>query len=366
MPMPIAPELLELLQRLVAFRTDVTEVAQAEWLRQLLAGWGGRVRVDEVLPGRVNVVAAFPGQDPSRSILFEAHGDTVGGDVPVRLDAAAGRLYGRGTCDTKGAMAAMLAAVQRLLAAQERPPVTVYFASTCKEESGCEGVRALLASGFRADLTVVGEPTQLKIIRAHKGAWRCRIVTRGVAAHSSAPERGDNAIYRMRQVLELLERHYPAQLAARQDLLLGAPTLSVGTIRGGSAVNVVPDRCEIEVDWRVVPGQSTVELLADLRARLPEADVTPCESYPAFREADDSPVVVLAQRACTAVLGRPAPLSAVPWAANAGFFREACLPSVIIGPGEIAQAHTAGEFVELRQVEQAAEIYRQMMLMSAG
>ena len=146
MPMPIAPELLELLQRLVAFRTDVTEVAQAEWLRQLLAGWGGRVRVDEVLPGRVNVVAAFPGQDPSRSILFEAHGDTVGGDVPVRLDAAAGRLYGRGTCDTKGAMAAMLAAVQRLLAAQERPPVTVYFASTCKEESGCEGVRALKRS----------------------------------------------------------------------------------------------------------------------------------------------------------------------------------------------------------------------------
>jgi acetylornithine deacetylase len=127
-------------------------------------------------------------------------------------------------------------------------------------------------------------------------------------------------------------------------------------------VNVVPDRCEIEVDWRIIPGQRGEELLADLQTRLPDAEVAPCESYPPFREADDSPVLTRMQRACTAALGQTAPLGAVPWAANAGFLRAAGIPCVIFGPGDIAQAHTAGEFVELRQVEQAAEVYWRMML----
>ena len=364
--MPNQPELLDLLQRLLAFRTDATETAQAAWLQTLTTAWGGCARVDEILPGRVNLLATFPGRDPSRSILFEAHGDTIGGEAPPRLDAAAGLLYGRGACDTKGAMAAMLCAIRRVLAEHGQPPVTVHFASTCKEESGGEGARALLASGFRTDMAVVGEPTRLTVIRAHKGAWRCRIVTRGVAAHSSAPERGVNAIYRMRRVLEILEQHDPAALAARCDPLLGAPTMSVGTIHGGMAVNVVPDQCAIEVDWRTVPGQSGAELLAAWRTRLPDAEIVPCENYPPFREADDAPVVRLAQRACAAVLGQAAPLGAVPWASNAGFFHDAGIPCVIFGPGDIAQAHAAGEFVELRQVEQAAEVYRQMILEAGG
>ena len=359
--MTIHPELLDLLQRLVAFRTDVTEVEQAAWLQTLTTAWGAQARVMEVLPGRVNFLATFPGRDSSRSILFEAHGDSVGGDVPVRLDAAAGFLYGRGTCDPKGAMAAILFAIRRVLVEQGCPPITIHFAATCKEETGCEGVRALLASGFRADMAVVGEPTRMTIIRAHKGAWRCRIMTRGLAAHSSAPDRGVNAIYRMRRVLETLEQHYPATLAAIRDPLLGSPTVSVGTIHGGTAVNVVPDQCEIEVDWRIVPGQRDTVLLADLQARLPDAEITPCESYPAFREADDGAVVLQMQRASAAVLGQPAPLGAVPWASNAGFLREAGIPCVLFGPGDIAQAHTAGEFVSLPQVAQAAEVYRQLM-----
>jgi acetylornithine deacetylase len=361
--MTTPPELLSLLQRLVAFRTDTSEAAQAEWLRAWAAGLGGRAQVAEVLPGRVNFLATFPGRDPARSILFEAHGDTVGGDVPVRLDVASGRLHGRGTCDTKGALSSMLFALQQALAGGRRLPVTVHLASTCKEETGCEGVRALLASGLRADMAVVGEPTNLSVIRAHKGAWRCRIVTRGKAVHSSDPARGANAIYGMRRVLEQLEGHYPAALAQLADPLLGAPTMSVGLIRGGTAVNVVPDRCEIEVDWRLVPGQTGDALLEDLRRRLPGCEIEPCESYPPFREPDDAPVVQLAARACAAVLGRPAVLGAVPWAANAGFFREAGIPSVLVGPGDIAQAHTTAEFVDLQQVAQAAEIYRQMIRM---
>jgi len=356
-------EILDLLQRLVAFRTDTSEQQQTTWLAQLLERWGAQTRLDEILPGRVNLLATWPGQDAGRSLLFEAHGDTVGGNVPTRLDAAAGLLHGRGTCDTKASIAAMLTAIQRSVATGRRLRATVHFASTCREETGGEGAKALMSSGFRPSMAVVGEPTRLAIIRAHKGAWRVRITTRGVAAHSSDPSRGVNAIYAMRRVLELLEKHYPPLLAAQQNPLLGAPTMSVGTIHGGMAVNVVPDRCMIEVDWRIVPGQDVTALLADLRARLPGVEVEPCEEwYPAFHEPDDSPVLALAQRACLKALGQPAALGGVPWATNAGFFSEAGIPCVIFGPGNIAQAHTASEYVELRQVKQAADVYQQMLL----
>jgi len=359
-------QLPELLRQLIAFRTDTTEAAQAEWLRVLLVGWHGDVRLETVQPGRVNLLATFAGRNPRRSILLEAHGDTVAGDVPLRLDAASGRLYGRGACDCKASLAAMLASIARTLAEDGLPPVTVQLAVTCREETGGEGAQALMAAGCRADVVVVGEPTRLVPLRALKGAWRCRVVTHGVAAHSSTPERGRNAIYRMRQVLEMLETRYPPLLAARRHPLLGAPTMSVGTICGGTAVNVVPAACEIEVDWRVVPGLRGDELLADLRATFPDATITPCEFYPAFYEPDGSPALALAQQACTAVFGHAVAWGTAPWAANAGFFCEAGLPCVVLGPGDIAQAHTADEYVELRQVEQAAEVYRQMVRATAS
>jgi acetylornithine deacetylase len=360
--MPGETAISSLLQRLVAFRTDRSEVAQAEWLRTWTQALGAQVRLDEVQPGRVNFLATFAGDDPTRTLLFEAHGDTVGGEVPIRLDADAGLLYGRGTCDNKAALAAIMTAIQRVVNTHRRPPVTILFASTCREESGGEGVEALLASGVRADVAVVGEPTHLIPIRAHKGVWRCRIATHGVAAHSSNPSRGDNAIYRMRRVLDALEARYPEWLMSRRDPVLGAPTMSVGTIHGGMAANIVPARCEIEVDWRLVTGLRGEDILADLRAYLPGVEMTPYEEYPAFSEPDASPALALAQRACESALGRAPEPGVVAWAANAGFFCQAKIPSVLFGPGDIAQAHTAGEFVELRQVEQAADVYEQMIL----
>jgi acetylornithine deacetylase len=364
--MPGETAISALLQRLVAFRTDRSEVVQAEWLRTWARALGAQVRLDDVQPGRVNFLATFAGDDPTRTLLFEAHGDTVGGDVPMRLDAEAGLLYGRGTCDNKAALAAIMTAIQRVVGAHRRPPVTVLFASTCREESGGEGVKALLASGVRADVAVVGEPTRLVPIRAHKGAWRCRIVTHGVAAHSSNPSRGDNAIYRMRRVLETLETRYPEWLMSRRDPVLGAPTMSVGTIHGGMAVNIVPEHCEIEVDWRLVTGLRGEDILADLHAALPGIEITPCEEYPAYSEPDASPALALARRACKIALGRVPEPGVVAWAANAGFFCEAKMPSVLFGPGDIAQAHTAGEFVELRQVEQTADVYEQMILQAGN
>src|SRR5262249_43312971 len=147
-------------------------------LVKCLEPWGARLTIQTVHPGRPNLIATFSGRDPTRSLMLEAHSDTVvGGDGQFTPAVRDGKLYGRGACDTKGAMAAMLSAIETVLGEQGQPPVTVHFVSTCNEELGATGAHHLAASGFRADWAVVGEPTELAIVYAHKGALRLRLGT---------------------------------------------------------------------------------------------------------------------------------------------------------------------------------------------
>lgn len=354
-------EMRSWLERLIRIPTSVTEAEQAKEVSQYAAGCGAAVTLQEVLPGRVNLVATFEGFAPGRTWLFEAHGDTVPGDVPYRYEAATNRIYGRGACDNKASFAAMLAAVVRARAKRTLRG-KVHLAATCCEESGGEGAQALLASGLRPDCAVVGEPTRLEIVRAHKGAWRTRITVRGRAAHSSVPHKGVNAIVAMCDLIRVLQDEFAGELARVSHPVLGSPTMSVGTIRGGRAANIVPDACEIEVDWRLVPETAADKLLARLRQRFPVADVEPYEYYPPFDEPDDSPALQAVRRAVEAVTGKPAILAGAPWAANAGVFQAgAGFPCLIFGPGDIAQAHTADEYVEWPQVETAALIYERIL-----
>jgi acetylornithine deacetylase len=258
-------------------------------------------------------------------------------------------------------MAAMLTAIETVLAEQGRSPVTLHFVSTCNEELGATGAHHLVASGFRADYAVVGEPTDLAIVHAHKGALRLRLRTQGVAAHSSTPERGANAIYKMSRVVQALETVVISKLAEIRDPLLGSPTLSVGTIRGGSQVNVVPANCEIEVDRRLVPGEERDAVVTEILSALPDEvghEVT--AHYPPLCQKPDSRLV---QRV-TRVLGETR-LATAAWASNAGVFAAAGIPSVLFGPGSIQQAHTEGEFVELAQVEEASRVYAEIIRQSA-
>jgi acetylornithine deacetylase len=255
----------------------------------------------------------------------------------------------------------MLAGIVR---AQEKGLLrgTVQLAATCREETGGEGARALAASAYRPDLTIIGEPTKLEIVRAHKGAWRTRITTHGKAVHSSNPKAGVNAIVVMCEIIRVLETDFAPALARIPHELLGSPTLSVGTIQGGKAANVVPDQCTIEVDWRLVPGMVTDDLLADLRKRFPDATVEQYEFYPPFFEGDGSETLARLKAAIGAVRGIPAVLTSAPWAANAGILQhETGQSCVIFGPGDIAQAHTVDEWIEWRQVEIAAEIYERLL-----
>ncbi len=344
------------------------ELRLQERVAARLAALGAALNWSDALPGRKNLVATFTGRDPARSLMVEAHADTVGVEgmsvKPFDAVIEGGRLYGRGAADTKGAMAAMLTAVEDVL--RDGPlPLTLHVVLTCNEERGAHGAHALMKTGFRADAAIVGEPTGLQIVHTHKGAIRWKLQTSGVAAHSSAPELGVNAISLMARVIAELEGALIPALARRSHPLLGRPTMSVGTIRGGMQVNVIPDRCEIEMDRRLIAGETDEEATGEVVAvleRLARADdrlkwsLRRTQFYPPLEGAVDSPVASALAEGCRRVLGR-AEFAAAPWGTDGGIFSHYGIPSVIFGPGSIRQAHTRDEHIELDQVAQAALIY---------
>ncbi len=344
------------------------EAALVEMLSEMLSEWGAGIETREIAPGRPNLIARFgrPGSGPS--LMLEAHSDNVQVDGmtvdPFGAAVEDGKLYGRGACDPKGAMAAMLLAVKQAGGSGELPGA-LYFVSTCDEELGATGAKRLMEDGFRVDAAVVGEPTGLAIVNAHKGTVRVRIETRGRAAHSSTPERGVNAIYHMRRVLEAIEGRLAGELASRPaHPALGRPTVSVGTISGGTQVNIIPDRCVIEVDRRSLPAETREAVLRefeDLLADVPDHALEETQYYPSFEEDPQSLVVRIAGAACEKILGREHQCSAAQWSANAGIFKAAGIPCVLFGPGASAQAHTKDEYVELDQVVRAAEVYAEII-----
>ena len=377
-------ELVDLLSQLVACPSvnpggsppsgpPFGEGQMAELLRGILAGWGADVAVDEVSPGRYNVVARIAGRDPARSLMFEAHSDTVQvGDMtipPFEPAVKEGKLYGRGSCDTKGGMAAMLAAIRTVLDEEGQPPADLFFVSTCNEEAGGTGAHALTKGGFRPDAAVVAEPTDLAIVNAHKGIVRWRIVTHGVAAHSSMPGSGVNAISMMQKAIERIDGPVTEALRHRHHPLLGEPAICVGTIRGGTQVNIVPSSCAIEVDRRLLPSETregaaeeVIRELAALKENEEGFDYTFEESawYPPLEEDPEGPIARCVARACEKVLGKST-FTVAPWGANTGIFKEAGIPCVLFGPGSIRQAHTSDEYVELEQVAKAAQVYAEII-----
>ncbi len=365
---PSLPEVPELLARLVQCPSvggpdGNGEAAMASLLAHLLEPWADEVTVTEVVPGRPCLIAKFEGLDPTRAFAFEAHSDTVsveGMSVdPFAATVRDGRLYGRGACDTKGPMAAMLLAILRHLRDHGRPPVTWYFLSTCDEELGGLGARHLVESGFRCDGIVVGEPTSLRAVDAHKGAVRYTVTISGKAAHSSTPELGANAVHAAAQFILHLERGVSALDRPEFASEPGPPTLNVGTIRGGDQVNRIPAQAALEIDIRLPYGWE--EGLADgllteaasvVQASRPGIRVTHARSqyYPPFALPMGDAFRSIVSPLATAGYANAR------YATNAGFFAAAGIPCVVFGPGASAQAHTADEWVALAEVEEAARL----------
>jgi acetylornithine deacetylase/succinyl-diaminopimelate desuccinylase family protein len=329
----------------------------------------GRVTEQDGKP--LNVVAEV-GEGP-RTIILNSHLDTVPpGDpapwltdplVPVEKD---GRIYGRGAEDAKGCLSSMIITFEALARQRHALPVKVILMAVGGEERGGLGTRAEVARGIRADAAIIGESTGLVPMMAHKGVLRLEVEVIGRAGHASDPEAGINAITAMGPVVVALDR-LAGTIRRRREAYTGNPSLVVSTISGGVALNVIPPRCTISIDRRVLPTETeadaTQEIVKTVTGALPAASgataavrkvrfVAPAMTDPS------APIVAAAEAGSTQALGRPVRARGFTATCDMTYLvNDAKIPTVILGPGDIDVAHQANECLAIDQMAQAVSVY---------
>jgi acetylornithine deacetylase/succinyl-diaminopimelate desuccinylase family protein len=382
-----ADEILELARRLVSIPSygpdHDWEAGVARVLEEFLNREGLSVTRQPVVDGRDNLLAVLPGRHGGPpSLMLNGHMDTVppSGSMrypPFAAEVHEARLWGRGAVDMKGSLAAMAVAFAALRRAGVRPPRPLALAAVIGEESGNLGTAALGKNGPPADLAVVGEPSGLTIVPAHRGVYRCDLVVRGRAAHGSTPELGVNAIVLAARLIAALDDRLPEMWKGQRHPVLGGPSVNIGTIRGGIATNVVPDRCEFTFGKRWIPGDSPERIRADLETVIEgsigaaQADVVRDEGFdavprPPLDLGADHPLVRALAEAVAAVTGRPAAIGRFQAFTDAAVLQAAGTPAVVFGPGDLALAHTDGEHVAIDELHAAARIYAGLALRLCG
>jgi acetylornithine deacetylase len=357
-------EVTECLERLIAFQSVVgtSNHAIVDWIRAYLEELGSQVHI---LPGperdRANLFATFGPADRPGYIL-SGHLDVVPAmdgwrTNPFKLRVDGPRLYGRGTSDMKGFLAAVLAAAPRLASTNLVRPIHLAF--SYDEEAGCIGVPHLIARLPELCAApagaIIGEPSGLRGILAHKGKAAARLTVLGRAGHSSRPDLGRNAIHAMAAVLSAAARQADALAQGRQDQSFepAHSSLQIGIIRGGHAVNVIPETCQIELEARAIPGVDPESLLYPIRVAAEvladdgfELDWQTISAYPGLSLRSDAPLAALMTR-----LTGNEPLEAVSYGSEAGLYQAAGIDAVICGPGDIGRAHKADEYILIDELQ---------------
>ena len=348
-----------------AFWTDdpkrTGEERVALHLADLARKQGLEVSWQPVLPGRKNLLVRLkPTGKVKRRIILCPHLDVVPAeDEQFKPTVKNGRLHGRGACDTKGSVSAFFHALLELSKEGNRPAETeILFVGLVDEEHCQSGSRVLGKKGPKGDLAIAGEPTQLQVVTAHKGnLWLC-IENRGKAAHGATPHLGKSAIHAMARVTNLLLTEYVKKLRQREHSLLGHPTINVGVIKGGSQTNVVPERCSIEVDRRTIPGETEASVLSEIhlllkKHRLPSTTIVESRGVPC-PPLETNPKLPVIKQFLKAAKRRKS--RGVDYFTDASPIAIGGTPAIVFGPGDIAQAHSADEWVDLKQLDQAAAI----------
>ena len=362
-------ELLQQLVRIPSVNPDnpagTGRTGEAE-LAGFLKGWledlGATVTLEEIKPERPNLIARFAPRDERPRILLGPHLDTVGvGSMtidPFGGEIRDGKLWGRGASDTKGPMAAMLWGLKENAKILPSLPVAVDFVAFMGEESSQWGSKDFAKHhGHDYAFAIVGEPTSLEIVHTTKGSLWATLRATGKAAHSSQPERGENAAMKLARALDVLERALSAELATYTHPVLGRSTLNVGVLRSGSRPNIVPDLAEAEIDIRITPALRDAGGALDLLERtiqrldLPLEIVRPHENPPMEIPATHPYIHRIQEvRAASKPVGAP-------WFSDAAHLSAAGVPSVCMGPGSIDQAHTCDEFIEIAALEEGAAFF---------
>ncbi|MDY0885454.1 M20 family metallopeptidase [Dongia soli] len=367
-----APTALQLAQELIRLRSinpPGEEQACAELTGKLLSDAGYRVTYHQYADGRLNLVAELSGTGDEKPLCFTGHLDTVPLGAapwsrdPFAADIVGDRLYGRGSSDMKSGVAAMVRAAIDLAKTSARPQAGLVLVLTVGEETGCDGARALtgIAGALpKAGALVVGEPTGNQPLIGHKGALWLRASFKGVTAHGSMPEQGDNAVYKAaRGVLRLSEHAFDAP----RHHHLGGPSLNVGTFNGGLNVNSVPDRAEIQLDVRTIPGQSNETITRELGALLGDgAEISRIVDVGAVASSPQNQWISEVFDLCERLTGNRIDPKGAPFFTDASVLVPAMdnMPALILGPGETVMAHKTDEYCLVSKIEAAVELYAEI------
>ena len=332
------------------------------------------VKTSDVTPSRPNVIAVIKGTNDGYSLMYNCHMDTVpiygwvGKPGPFDAEVKEGKIYGRGSCDMKGAIAAVIIAMEAIQRSEIRLKGDLIFAGVVGEEGdGSIGTKKIVQKEPKPDMAVVCEPTNLNISIGHKGSSSLMISTRGQPAHSAYPERGVNAIMLMSDVLQALRKELFPKLKQRKHRLLGSPTLTPTVIQGGMRTDVVPDQCKVKMNYRYPSGEEpekVKEEISNLLMKLREknsnlnAEVTILSNGFGMEIPRNHMIVKALRQSMRKVTGKN------PKIVGSGFWTDASIlvnalriPSVIFGPGKEEVAHTTMEYVEVDQLLIAAQVY---------
>lgn len=354
-----------ILKRLVGVETPTgKEDAIVPLVDELMKSVGLKVTIQPVDGKRSNIIGRL---GIGEKLVFCSHLDTVSigpehswQHPPLSGEVEDGFMYGRGTCDAKGQLAAILGAIEMLA---REPPCEIIVAAVVEEETGRSlGARKFLETEI-PDAAVVCEPTDLVICTAHKGSIRPEITVYGRSAHASNPRSGDNAIYKMVDAIKSLER-YGLSIAGRYEPILGNPSLTITMIDGGEQPNMIPQKCSIVVDRRLVSNETTGGAMKELYKKLETiaeenelaVEVKLISQYPPTSTPREDPLVVSCCKAQQEVLGK-VDVGAFKGGCDMWSFREKNVPTVIIGPGKLEDTHCVDERISLVELETGAKVF---------
>ncbi|HEY8417022.1 MAG TPA: M20 family metallopeptidase [Limnochordales bacterium] len=379
-------EIIGFLQQVVRTPSPTgSEEAVARLVQRKMAELGLEVTWVEAAPGRPNVIGNLHGDGPGTRFLFNGHMDTVPPgpaadweDDPYSGRIVDGRLYGRGACDMKGGLVAMIFATGLLRRLGRPPRGSVTVTAVCDEQTGSDlGTQYLIRQGYiNHDMAIVGEPTDMRIDVGHKGILQVKFETRGKAAHASRPWRGVNAIEHMHALMSHL-RALGEKLQERRDPLLGPATLNISMIEGGTFQNMVPSHCSLVVDRRLVYGETEEQALAEFREALAACQRTVpgwqgsmhvLRFAPAMRVEPDAPVVLFLKDAIRTVTGQEPPVRGKDAGTDATWLTNlAGIPTAIFGAGDYRSASlAANEFIDLEDLVASVKVYMLVAAKATG